>query len=114
MKTNIYLVLKLIFIYIPLSGLFYILEYGFIFDSSDKLLRPFLLSGFAAVMFFKPNVKRYSLFLIGCCLILIILTNIFSLENFSKNISDFGFSLLLVTIVLYLPQIIKKGYIERF
>ncbi|MDP2684902.1 MAG: hypothetical protein Q8P20_07765 [bacterium] len=114
MKSNIYLLFKLILFFTISFVVFYILEYGFAFGSWNKFLGPFLLSGFAAIMFFKPNAKRYILFLIGTCFILMILAYLFNLLDFSNMVGSFGFSLLLVTIVLYLPQIIKKGHVEKF
>lgn len=114
MKTHIYLLLKLVFFFTVSIGTFYILEYGFIFNSWDKLLSPFLLSGFTSTMLFKPKLRRYILILSIICLVLMILAYLFNLLNFSNMVGSFGFSLLTVTIVLYLPQIIKKGYIERF
>lgn len=114
MKIRIYLLLKLIFFFTVFLGTFYILEYGFTFDSWNKLLGPFLLSGLMIIMLFKPSSKRYILFLTGICFVLMVLAYLFNLLNFSNMVGSFGFSLLIVTIFLYLPQIIKKGHIERF
>lgn len=105
---------KPIFLSVISLGVFYILEYGFVFDSSSKLLKPVLLSGLTTIMFLKPDLKRYVLFLIGICLALMILFNFLNFLSFSSIIGEFGFSLLIVTIFLYLPQIIKKGHIEKF
>jgi len=114
MKSNIYLLFKLILFFIISFVLFYILEYGFAFGTSDKLLLPFLLSTITTIIFFKPPLKRYVLFLVSICLSLMVLTYFFNLLNFSNMVGSFGFSLLLVTISLYFPQIIKQGHIERF
>ncbi len=113
MKSTIRLLLKL-FLATFSFGVFYILEYGFNFDSYNKLLTPFLLSTLTMIMLFRPDFKRYSLILTGVCLVLMILLSIFNLLNFANVLGSFGFSLLIVTIFLYLPQIVKKGHIERF
>lgn len=107
---------KPIFLSAVSLGVFYILEYGFAFgfDLSSKLLKLGLLSGLTTVMFLKPDFKRYVLFLIGICLVLMILFNLLNFLSFSSIMGEFGFSLLIVTIFLYLPQIIKKGHIEKF
>lgn len=111
-NNNVYLLtLKMVFFFIISFGGFYILEYGFTFDSTGKLLVPLLLSGFTTIMLFKPKFKRYILFLSGVCLALMIFFNLLSL---SKDVGNFGFSLLIVTIFLYLPQLIKKGRVEKF
>lgn len=114
MKIRFYLLLKLAFILAISLGIFYLLEYGFELNSWDKLLIPFLLSTVVVIMLFKPNSKRYILFLTGISFVLMILAYFFNLVNFSSLIGNFGFSLLIVTIFLYLPQIIKKGHVEKF
>ncbi len=109
-----YLILKPFLTTIFLLGIFYILEYGFNFDSWERLPQPLLLSILTTIMVFKPNFRRFILFMTGFCLVLMMIFNLLNLPNFSKVIGDFGFSLLVITIVLYLPKIIKKGYIEKF
>lgn len=89
------------------------LEYGFTVNSLDKLIIPSLLSVLTTIIFFKPKLRRYAIFIIGACLVLMIIFNIFNLASFANILGEFGFSLLLVSIFLYLPQIIKKGYIEK-
>lgn len=105
---------KLIFLTVLFFTIFHILENGFNFDSLQKLSVPFLLSLFTMLMIFKPNFKRYALFLLGISLILMILADLFNLIIFSKSVGEFGLSLLVITIFLYLPQIIKKGHVEKF
>lgn len=114
MRSNTYLILKVAFFFTIFLTTFYILEHGFTLDSPDKFLKPFLLSILTTIMLFKPNFKRYILFLVGICLVLMILASLFNLLSFSKIMGEFGFSLLIITIVLYIPQLIKKGQIERF
>jgi len=114
MKAYIDFILKLVVFPLVLLAVLYILEYGFVFASWDKLLYPFLLSGFSAIILFKATFKRYLLFLSLVCLALMVFGNIFNLSNIFNNFGNFGFSLLLVTIALYIPQLIKKGHIERF
>ncbi len=110
---KIILSLKIILLMIILFGIFYILEYGFSFDSTDKLLKPSLLSAITMIMIFKPSFKHYIIFLISICLVLMIISSILNLLRFSNIVGEFGFSLLVITIILYLPQLIKKGHIER-
>lgn len=105
---------KLISLTVIFFTIFYVLENGFNFDSLRKIPVPFLLSFFTMLMIFKPSFKRYVLFLLGIFLVLMILADLFNLTSFSKGIGEFGLSLLLVIVFLYLPQIIKKGYIEKF
>ncbi len=112
MKSNVYLlILKMVLFSVVFLVGFYILEYGFTFDSTGKLLVPLLLSAFTTIMLFKPKFKRHILFFSGVCLALMIF---FNLLSFSKDVGNFGFSLLIVTIFLYLPELIKKGRVEKF
>lgn len=113
MKVYIYLLLKLIFLTTLFLGVFYILEYGFTFIP-NKLLTPFLLSGLTAIMILKANLKRYILIFSVACLVLMVLAYIFNWLDLSVVLGSFGFSLLVAVIVLYCPQIIKKGYVEKF
>lgn len=105
---------KLFFLTVSFFSIIYILEYGFNFDSLQRLIVPFLLSLLAVLMIFKPNLKRYILVLLGLFLILMILADLFNLIIFSKRTGEFGLSLLVITVLLYLPQITKKGCIEKF
>lgn len=105
---------KVLFLSAVFLSAFYIIEYGFTFDSAYKLITPFLLTGFTILIFFKPKFKLYILFLISACFLLMVISSLLNLINFSNILGGFGFSLLIVTIISYLPQIIKKGQIERF
>lgn len=114
MKLSPYLFMKAIFYSLISLSLFYVLEYGFVFDTSEKLIIPFLLSVLTTIVIIIPKLKRFILFFSMICLIFMLLTSLFNLLDISKIIGNFGFSLLTVTVVLYLPQIIKNGYIEKF
>lgn len=106
--------LKSVFFFTLFLGVFYILEYGFAFSASDKLLRPFLLSGFTTAMVLNFELRRLVLVFSTICLILMAFTYTLNLGNLSNTIGSFGFSLLVITILLYFPQIIKKGCVEKF
>lgn len=114
MKINLYLFVKAAIYSLITLILFYVLEYGFVFDTFEKLIIPFLLSVFTTIVIIIPKLKRFALFFSITCLIFMVLTYLSNLLDISKIIGNFGFSLLMVTVVLYLPQIIKNGYIEKF
>lgn len=96
------------------AGIFYILEYGFIFDSKDKFISPVLLSIVTVLMIFKPGFKIQAVIWVVISLFITILADFFGIKSVSEIISEFSFSLLVVIIILYLPQIIRKGHIEKF
>lgn len=114
MKKYFYLIIKVILFFISVSGLFYVLEYGPSLDFLHKLFAPLLLATFTTVFVFKPVFSRFGLIFAISCLGLMILLNLFNLNDLSSQIGGFGFSLLIITISLYFPQIIKKGRIEKF
>lgn len=114
MKRNFLSILKIAFFFTLFIGIFYILEYGPIWDNSSKFLKPILFSVLSVAMLFQQNLRRHIFILSVICLLLMILTSIFNWSDLSNSLGSFGFSLLVVTVFLYLPQIIKKGYVEGF
>jgi len=113
-RKQFFVFFKLFFFFTIFIVLFYVLEYGFAFDSWYKLITPFLLSGMTVVMLVKKSLRYYIFSLSIICLTVMILVYLFNMLDFSKIVGNFGFSLLIITIILYIPQIIKDGYIERF
>ena len=111
---NIFKFLKFAVLFILFLIIFYLFEYGFNFDAWDKLIRPFLLSVLTVLIFLKPALKVKMLFLVGFCFALMILADLVYQPIFAQTLGGFGFSLLVVTIFFYLPQIIKKGHVEKF
>lgn len=114
MKSYIVFLIKIILLFIVLLGVFYILEFGFTIDSSDKLIKSFLLSGFTTAMVLNFKLRRFVLIFSIICLIIMAFAYILDLGNLSNTIGSFGFSLLMITVLLYFPQIIKKGSVEKF
>lgn len=106
--------LKIFFFFTLCLGVFYILEHGPTWDNPSKFLKPILLSGFTVLMLFQRSLRRYVLIFSIICLMLMILMSVLNLSDLSNSIGSFGFSLLLVIMFLYFPQIIKKGYVEGF
>lgn len=113
-NKQFYLSVKSFFFFIILAGLFYILEYGFLFDALNKFVIPSLLAGLATMMLVKKDLRRYIFRFSIICLATMIVLYLFNLLDFSKIVGNFGFSLLIVTVFLYIPQIIKEGHIEKF
>lgn len=113
-KRQSYLFFQSFFLLIVLFGLFYVLEYGLTYSSWDKLITPTLLSGATVMMLVKKNLKRFVFVFSLACLTVMFFVYLFNLIDISKIVGNFGFSLLLITVMLYIPQIIKDGYIEKF
>lgn len=114
MKSYIIFLIKIILLLVVLLGVFYVLEFGFTIDSSDKSIKSFLLSGFTTVMVLNFKLRRFVLIFSTICLIVMAFTYILNFGDLSNTVGNFGFSLLVITVLLYFPQIIKKGRIEKF
>lgn len=114
MKWKFLEILKMFFFFTLFGGIFYVLEYGTTWDNPGKFLKPILLSGFTVTMLFQQKLRRYIFIFSIICLLLMAVMSVFNWSDLSNNIGSFGFSLLVVTVFLYLPQIIKKGHVEKF
>lgn len=114
MEKRFYLFLKFFFFFIIFTLLFYVLENGVFLDSPYKSIIPSLLGGLTVVMMFKKNFRKliffFSIFVLG----LMVVIYLFSFLEIAKIVGDFGFSLLMISTIFYIPQIIKNGYIEKF
>lgn len=93
---------------------FNFLEYGLVWNRLDQFIYPIILTVITYAILFIPKLRKLSLivsFILFLSMILFYLINQLSL---SDSFGSFGFSLLLITLTVYLPQMIKKGFIEKF
>lgn len=58
-------------------------------------------------------LKKYFLFLSGLLLIIMSALSIFGKLAIAELFGSSGYGLLLLLLIAYLPQVIKKGYIEK-
>lgn len=107
-------IMKFIILPVFLTTVFNFLEYGLIWDRFIKFLYPMTLSGLFIINMYVPKLRRFSLALAYGLLILMILLYLVGQLNLSNLIGSFGFALLLIVIFCYMPQIIKKGFLEKF
>jgi len=113
-NRKFYLFFLAFFLPVLFTGIFYIFEYGLFFDSWNKLVNPLVLSLITVTMIVKKNLKRFVFIFSIICLIAMVFIYLFNLIDVSQMVGDFGFSLLLITIILYIPRIIKEGHLEKF
>lgn len=107
-------VIKFIVLPIILIIAFNFLEYGFSWDRMDKFIVPALLTSVLVINFFIPRTRRYFLLLpFGLFAIMVALYLINKLA-LSTTLGSFGFAILLIVVISYIPEIFKKGYIEKF
>lgn len=79
-----------------------------------QLIQPviFALTGVIATFFLR---KRKLILIISLSLLsLMIFAYLLSLMDISNWLGSLGFGMLFITIFSYLPQVIKRGYVEKF
>lgn len=90
------------------------LEFGFIYDTSLKIIYAFFLT----VIIFLTNInKRIRFISLTIALLLIgLMAILFSFKQIavSNQVGSLGFSILLISLIAYLPKMILKGYIDNF
>lgn len=97
-----------------LIGLFNTLEYGFEWNRIDQFVYPAVLTIITLIIFFVPRLRK--LFFISAFFILSVMILIYLLGdlNLANMVGSFGLALLLIVVSSYIPQLIRKGYLEKF
>lgn len=93
---------------------FNILEYGFEWNRPGKYIYPVILTIFTMVIFLKKDTRKYILIFSVLVFSLMIFFYLLIDVNLANTIGSFGFALLLIVVASYIPQIIKKGFVEKF
>lgn len=103
-----------IFIPFLLIILFNFLEYGFEWNRIDQFIYPIVLTLITLIIFFVSKLRK--LFLISSFLILLVMIFLYLLDelNLANIIGSFGFALLLIAVASYTPQIVRKGFVEKY
>ena len=94
--------------------LFIYLDDGFDIQAIKQIIQPlFFAFAFTSSVLFA-NLRRY--LLVSSCSLLAILILFYLLQmlEIADWIGRMGFGILFITIFSYLPQFIKRGYIEKF
>lgn len=105
---------KFIIILFILTIFFNFLEYGFSWEGADKFIYSIALAVMAGVNFFIPYSRRYFLLAAYALLAIMVIFYLINQLPLSEAVGSFGFAILLIVMVSYLPTLIKKGYLERF
>ena len=108
------LIIRFIILPVILTILFNFLEYGFSWDRADKFILPILLASVTVINFFVPRTRVY--FLMLSFVLLAIMVGLYLIDQLtlSTNIGSFGFAVLILVVISYIPELLKKGYIEKF
>lgn len=94
--------------------LFFVLDFGFSFNHVSQIIQPLIFATTAAICILYPYYKKPILFISQVLLFLMVVTYLIKMLDFSNWIGSLGFGMLFITIFSYLPQIFKRGYIEKF
>lgn len=111
---DIRLLFKFLILPIFLVVFFNFLEYGFKWNRLDQFIYPAILTIITLIIFLIPKLRI--LFFISSFFILsiMIFLYLFNELNLANIVGSFGFTLLLIVVVSYIPQIIKGGFVEKY
>lgn len=98
---------------IILAVIFNFLEYGLVWDRYYKFLYPIGLAIFFTLNLSIPKFRKFSLILSFSMLLLMIMLYLFGELNLSNIVGSAGIAALLIVLVNYLPEFLKKGYLEK-
>lgn len=100
--------------FIIFSFIFTILDIGMEVKQPIQLTQPiiFALTAVSAIFFLRKRklILIISLFLLS----LMIFTYLLGLVDISNWIGSFGFGMFTIIVATYLPDLIKKGFIEKY
>lgn len=95
------------------SPVLFFLNTGF---STDSPLMTYQTLGFClaiSTIFVWPKVRKYLFFLSGLLIILMSVIFIFGRIGLAEAFGSSAFGLILVILLSYLKQFVKKGYVEK-
>lgn len=94
--------------------LFNFLEYGFKWDRTEQFIYPIILMIITVTVFYVSKLRKLFLISSFCILMLMILLYLTNNLDLANIIGSFGFALLLIVVSAYLPELTKKGFVEKF
>lgn len=111
--ADIKLLIKILSPFI-LVAFYNFLEYGFAWNRIDHLIYPAVLMLITLIIFFISRLRKLFLISSSCILLVMILLYLLNELDLANIVGSFGFTLFLIVISAYLPQLIKKGFVEKF
>lgn len=107
-----------VLITVLLIWIFIILSFGLNVNLLEialfKFIQPVIFAVAAAICIFFTFLRKYLLMVSLALLIFMILTYLFNLFDFANWTGSLGFGILTIVVFSYIPQLIKKGYIEKY
>lgn len=105
---------KRIIIVFLLIILFNFLEYGFVWNRWDQFAYPGLLVVITYLVLYLPKFRKISLITSFVFLLIMVFLYLMNELVLANVMGSFGFAILLIVTASYLPQIISKGFVDRF
>lgn len=102
-------ILTIIFTFI-----FHLLSFELETNSVNRIIQPLIFSITLVIGILFSTFRKVVIIISLILLLLMILTYLFNILDFSNWLGSLGFGMLFITIMTYLPEFIKKGYIEKF
>lgn len=94
--------------------LFNFLEFGFKWNKAEQFIYPIILMIITLTVFHVPKLRKLFLISSFCILLAMILLYLINKLDLANIVGSFGFALLLIVISAYLPELMKKGFLEKF
>lgn len=106
--------IKVIIIFVVFMVVFSLLEYESSLAKLNSLIQPFLFAVTLSISISLPHFRKIQLFIAFLLLLAMVFTYLVNQINVSNWLGSLGFGILILTIFSYIPELIKKGYIERY
>lgn len=106
-------VIKLLLILVLVLPVLFFLNTGFYADSPWKTFQTIGFSAVFSISLVWPVLRKYFLILSAVLLIIMAVVFIFGELLWAEISGSSGFGLILLLLLSYIPQFVKKGYIER-
>ncbi len=106
-------IIKVIIIFAVSIIVFSFLEYETSLNKIPTLMQPLFFSITLSVCLLWPRFRKIFIFCALIFLTIMIFTYLLNILDIAEWIGSLGFGMLVITIISYSNDFIKKGYIER-
>lgn len=93
---------------------FYFLEFESSLAKVESLIQPLFFAASLAICIIRPHFRKIILIASVILLAVMIFTYLFNQINIANWIGSLGFGMLFIILATYLPELLRRGYIEKF
>lgn len=112
MKINKAVITSILFVISFL--IFIVLDVGMNVEQASQIIQPLFFALVFVVTTLFTGFRKYILIFSLALLFLLIIAYLFGRLSLSDWIGRLGFGILFLTIFSYIPELVKKGHIEKF